>query len=712
MGNQADSGADARGAHLAADREEAAGGDEAAWAGGLNPQQRAAVDHDGGPLVIQAGAGTGKTATLVARVARLLEGGVAGERILLVTFSRRAAQEMIRRVGALTDPALARGIHAGTFHAVAHRVLRRHGRSLGLGEGFTVLDQADAAELVKLVRAEVVEESSRQGPRRRFARADTVLSVYSRVVNAQVPVDEAVRTWFPWCGEDIDGLREIFRGYTERKRAGFLLDFDDLLLYWRAALADPSLGPVLAGAYDHVLVDEYQDTNLVQAAILRHLRSDDDRLTVVGDDAQAIYSFRAANVRNLLDFERDWPGATTVTLEHNYRSTQPVLDLANAVVAGLSEGRPKQLWSDQPGGARPILATCPDEAAQADAVCDTLLEYYERGVLLRAQAVLFRTGHHSDLVEVELRRRRIPFVKYGGLRFLEAAHVRDLAALLRVLDNPWDELAWPRVLGLADGVGPAATRRLLEALGVRPRRDGDGSGDADPLQRFVGGTRPAPGRAGGDLDALAAGLADCRGELPPGAQVERLREILDPMIRRRYDHAEVRLRDFDQLARLAVGSPSRAALLADLTLDPPSATGDLAGPPLLDDDYVVLSTVHSAKGGEWDVVHVIHASDGNFPSDMATGDQASIDEERRLFYVALTRARRHLHVYAPLRYHFGGQSGRGDRHGYAPRTRFLPPELDHLLEHRAVRSATEDVAPAAGVVALADTVARDLSGLW
>lgn len=687
--------------------------DEPRWSVGLNPEQRAAVDHDGGPLVIQAGAGTGKTATLVARLARLLDEGLSPERILLVTFSRRAAQEMLRRVGGLTDAAVAGRIHAGTFHAVAHRTLRRHGRALGLGEGFTVLDQADATDLVRLVRADVVEESRTRGTIRRFPRPDTVLSVYSRVVNTQVPLEEAVRRWYPWCAEDVEGLREVFSAYHERKRCGHLLDFDDLLLYWRAALADPSLGPVLAGAYDHVLVDEYQDTNIVQADILARLRSTDRRLTVVGDDAQAIYSFRAATVRNLLDFTSQWPGATTVALEHNYRSTQPVLDLANAVVAQMGEGSAKRLWADQPGGLRPVLATCPDEAAQADAVCDTILEHYERGCALRSQAVLFRTGHHSDLVEVELRRRRVPFVKYGGLRFLEAAHVRDLAALLRVLDNPWDEMAWPRVLGLAEGVGPAASRRLLAALGVRPRRPGGSdAGDRDPLDRFIGGDRPAPGRALEALRSLAQALDECRSGIAPGAQVERLRLALDPIVRHRYDHAEVRLRDLDQLAHLAAGAPSRAALVADMTLDPPASTSDLAGPPHLDDDYVVLSTVHSAKGGEWDVVHVIHAADGMFPSDMATGDAAGVDEERRLFYVALTRARRHLHIYAPLRYHHGGPGGRGDRHSFAQRTRFLPPDVDSLLEHRAVRTATEDVAQAPASGPVVDAVGRDLGGLW
>jgi DNA helicase II / ATP-dependent DNA helicase PcrA len=683
------------------------------WLAGLNDQQRQAVEHEGGPLMILAGAGTGKTKTLVCRLARLIATGTPAERILLVTFSRRAADEMVRRVGTLTDPAVARQVQAGTFHAVAHHLLTRYGTSIGLGGGFSVLDQGDAAELMALVRGEVVaaaaDEPAGSGRRTRFPRPDTLLSVYSRVVNAQMPLDPILRTSFPWCADDVDGIRTVFGAYTDRKQAGHLLDFDDLLLYWRAAILDPGLGPVLAGLYDHVLVDEYQDTNVLQADILRGLRQHDRRLTVVGDDAQAVYSFRAATVRNLLDFPEQFPGASTVTLEQNYRSTQPILDLANAVVAEMGSGFAKSLWTAEPAGSRPVLATCPSEASQADAVCDLVLEHLELGMALREQAVLFRAAHHSDLLELELRRRRIPFVKYGGLRFLEAAHVRDLVALLRVVDNPWDELAWHRILLLLDGVGPATSRRLLADLGIRPRAtEGD-----DPLARFVGSDRPAIPKAEPALGGLAAALACCRSDdLDAPAQVDALRHALDPLIRRKYDHADVRLRDLDQLARLASPTTTRARLVAELTLDPPASTGDLAGPPHLDDDYLILSTVHSAKGGEWRAVHVIHAADGMFPSDMATGSPSGIDEERRLFYVALTRAREHLHIYAPLRYHHASSRGWGDRHSYAQRTRFLPPSVDHLIEHRAVRDHAPVEMAAAPRADLPDAVQGALRALW
>lgn len=685
-----------------------------AWAEGLNDRQRQAVNHAGGPLLVLAGAGTGKTRTLVARLARLIGEGVPPERIALVTFSCRAADEMVRRAGALTDHAVARRVESGTFHAVAHHLLRLHGSAVGLNEGWSVLDAGDAVELMGLVRADI-RAGGDPSSARRFPKAQTLASIYSRVVNAGDPLATVVADAYPWCNDDIGTMAVIFRAYTARKRDSGLVDFDDLLLFWRAAVGHPTLGPALAGRYDHVLVDEYQDTNAIQADILSGLCSAGTGLTVVGDDAQAIYGFRAASVRNLLDFSQRFAGATTVVLEQNYRSTQPTLDLANAVLEEMGEGSAKRLWTSRSGGRRPILATCADEATQVDAVCDVIGEHFERGVALRDQVVLARAAHHTDLLELELNRRRLPFVKFGGLRFVEAAHVKDLAACLRILDNPFDELAWPRVLGLLDGIGPAITIRLLAELGVRPRGGGSaGSGGlagGDPLSVFLGPDRPRLRTPPDELAGLVNALGDCLGDgLVAGAQVERLTVALDPLIRRRYDHAEVRLRDFSALAA-STPATSRSALVAELALRPPMSTGDLAGPPVLDDDWLTLSTVHSAKGGEWRVVHVIHAADGMFPSDLATGSTSGIDEERRLFYVALTRAQEQLHLYAPLRYHHGGAMRQGDRHSWAQRTRFLPPTLDPLLEHRAVRSVSEDQ-PIGGHEQFTGAVEEFLSGLW
>jgi len=673
----------------------------------LNAAQQRVVDHGDGPLLVIAGAGTGKTKTLAARVATLIDRGVRPERILLLTFSRRAATEMLRRAAQVTDPAAARLVWGGTFHAIGHRLLRVHGAALGLAAGFSVLDQGDAAELMGLVRSEVASEVQD----RRFPRKDTLLAIYSRVANTQQPLRDVLDRTFPWCATDADSIAALFSGYTERKRAQQLLDFDDLLLFWASATRQPRLAARLEGLFDHVLVDEYQDTNRVQAEIVRAMTRTACGVMVVGDDAQAIYGFRAATVRNILDFPSEYPGTTVVALEENYRSTPPILAVANAVMAQAAERHDKHLWSQRPPGRTPRLVTCADEQSQADEVCDAVLAHYEEGTALRDQVVLFRAAHHSDLLEVELTRRDIPFVKYGGLRFLEAAHIKDLLALLRVLDNPYDELAWFRALQLVDGVGPASARRLLATMGVRPR-----SGDArHPVERVLDAGAAVRVGARGELAGLGAALAACADgdRIEPAAQVARLRQFLDPVLRRRYDQAESRLHDLEELEHLALTYGNRSQLVAELVLDPPAATSDLAGPPSLDEDYLVLSTVHSAKGGEWDAVHVIHAADGMFPSDLATRDPEEIDEERRLFYVALTRARDHLHVYFPLRY-FHRRVGCDDRHHYGQLTRFLPPVTHDLFERHHPAARTSEAFAVAGqpTKPLGADVDRALEALW
>ena len=677
-----------------------------ATAEALNQAQRRVVDHGDGPLLVVAGAGTGKTKTLAARVAALLQRGVQPERILLLTFTRRAAAEMLSRAARSADPAAARRVWGGTFHAVAHRILRHHGATVGLGSEFSVLDQGDAADLMGLVRSDRSAASSRG----RFPRQDTLVTIYSRVANTQRPLREVLERAFPWCVGDAEAIGRVFAEYAERKRAQQLLDFDDLLLFWAAAAAHASLGPVLSDLFDHVLVDEYQDTNALQAGIVRAMTRHADGVMVVGDDAQAIYSFRAATVHNILAFPNQYPGTEIIALEENYRSTPSVLAVANAVIAEASARHDKQLWSRRPDARRPRLVTCADEQSQAAAVCDTVLSHYEEGIELRDQAVLFRAAHHSAVLELELGRRNVPFVKYGGLRFLEAAHIKDLLALLRVLDNPYDELAWFRALRLADGVGPGHARRLLATLGVRPRSD-DAATAADRLRRAA---QSAPRSARAELTTLADALAACADGTPePSLQVGALRRALDPLLRRRYPHAEARLRDLEELEHLAAAYPTRGQLVAELTLDPPAATGDLAGPPSLDEDFLVLSTVHSAKGGEWDAVHVIHAADGMFPSDLATGSPDEIEEERRLFYVAVTRARDHLHIYFPLRY-FHRRYGVDDAHHYAQLTRFLPSETRRLFDcsqHGRVASAVTVVADNDAVPVDVDVDAA-LRALW
>jgi DNA helicase-2/ATP-dependent DNA helicase PcrA len=613
----------------------------------LNPEQRAAATHDGGPLLILAGAGTGKTTALSARVAWLIEQGTPAERIVLLTFTRRAAREMLQRVRTMTGGRAS--VLGGTFHSVAHRFVRLHAASLGLGPQFAVLDAGDAADLLDLIR----EEHGHARERRRFPRPSTLLDIYSRTVNFGRPLSDVVAESFPWCEDHVEAMATLFKAYAARKRALGALDLDDLLLYWRALVLDEVVGAALEDSFDHVLIDEYQDVNGLQVEIVRGLRRRRRELTVVGDDLQAIYGWRAASADHILSFGAHFPDAAVVTLERNYRSGEPILATANALAGDFKRAYRKQLRAERPAGAAPKLVYCRDDSAQAVEVCERVLEAREQGIDLRAQAVLMRTSHDSDLLELELQRRQIPFVKYGGLRYLEAAHVKDLLALFRLLDNPGNELAWFRVLQLLDGVGPVTARKATNEL-------------------LAGGSWPAAAPLTEALDA--ARKAD-----GPGQQAEVLRDALAPLIEERYPDGAVRLEDLERLVAAARQAHDLGHFASELALDPPQSSGDLAGPPHLDEDYLVLSTVHSAKGLEWEAVHVLALYDGNFPADMACGSAESIEEERRLLYVAITRARRQLHLYVPVRY-YHRPYGRDDAHGYGKASRFLTPAVRETCE--------------------------------
>ena len=665
----------------------------------LNPRQRSAVTHgaaqaDGrfcaGPLLVIAGAGTGKTGTLAHRVAHLLVAGVRPERILLLTFSRRAAAEMTSRAEHIIAGARRASAAScagprivlpwsGTFHAIGARMLRLHASRLGLDPAFGVLDRGDAADLLDLLRHELGLSRGE----RRFPGKDTCLAIYSQRVNTGHALEEVLSAQFPWCRDLHDPLRGLFRAYVERKQAHRVLDFDDLLLYWCQMLEDPAMARQASAGFDHVLVDEYQDTNVLQARILAALRPDGDGLTVVGDDAQAIYSFRGATVDNILGFAKQFAApAVVVTLEDNYRSTAPILAAANALMAGADRQYRKSLRACRDGGARPQLVTVTDDVAQAGFVVDRVLEHREAGILLRHQAVLFRNAHHSDLLEIELMRRNVPFVKYGGLKFLEAAHVKDLLAILRWADNPHNGIAAFRVLKLLQGFGPATAARAFARMSARGH-------DFAALHGF-----DAPVASGPAWPAFVELLVALSGPAVPwSGQVGRVRQWYEPLLERLYDSAAVRAADLDMLERLSGQYPDRERFLTELTLDPPQVTGDLAGDPLRDDDYLVLSTVHSAKGQEWDAVYLLCVADGNFPSEFATGNPAGVDEERRLLYVAMTRARDWLYLMEPQRYYVTAQSRRGDRHVYGARSRFLDESVLACLDRRAFRG-TAPVDPA------------------
>src|SRR6267142_2045516 len=527
----------------------------------LNPGQLAAAQHPATPLLIIAGAGTGKTNTLAHRVAHLIKEGADPGRILLLTFTRRAAEIMTRRAERIVGKQ-ARVSWSGTFHSVANRLLRLHANAVSLDPSFTVLDRSDSADLLNVVRNDL---GFAKLPAR-FPKKDTCLAIYSHAVNAREPVEQTL-----------------------------------------------------------------------QAEIVLALSKGHRSVTVVGDDAQAIYAFRGATVRNILDFPNRFdPPASVIKLEQNYRSVQPILDASNAVIGLAAASFRKNLFSERRSEQQPVLVAAKDEQAQADHIVERVLEHREAGIPLHHQAVLMRTAHHSDLLEIELGRRNIPFVKYGGLKFLEAAHVKDVVCILRWAENPRDDIAGFRVLQLLPGLGPAHARRILNST--------------DRLDRRISTVPTAAHREWPPLYELISTLRDATAW--PG-QLGMVRKWYEPQLERLYEGGAIRVADLETLEGLSRNHASRESFLSDLTLDPPEALGDLAADPLIDDDYLILSTIHSAKGQEWDVVYILNVVDGCIPSDMATGSKEEIEEERRLLYVAMTRARDHLHLIQPHRFYTG-----------------------------------------------------------
>jgi DNA helicase II / ATP-dependent DNA helicase PcrA len=676
----------------------------------LNPQQRRAVEHGGselaeaGPLLIIAGAGSGKTNTLAHRVAHLIVGGADPRRMLLLTFSRRAAAEMRRRVEHIAAQALrertpaanAAGVSwSGTFHAIGARLLREYAERIRLDRAFTIHDREDSADLINLLRHDLGFSKTEK----RFPAKNTCLAIYSRAVNSEAPLDEVLDSYFPWCTDWQAELRALFAAYVEAKQRQHVLDYDDLLLYWAQMMAESTIAADVSDRFDHVLVDEYQDTNRLQAAILLALKPNGSGLTVVGDDAQSIYSFRAATVRNILDFPGHFsPRAEIITLEHNYRSTQPILAAANAVIDLAAERFTKNLKSDRASAERPRLVSVQDETEQARYVAEQILKNRECGLALKAQAVLFRASHHSGPLEIELARRNVPFVKFGGLKFLEAAHIKDVLAFLRFCENTRDRVAGFRTLQLLPGVGPATAGRALDCMAERP----------DPARELVAFTPPAAARA--DWLDFVETLRLLHGKAAGWpAELDLVCRWYEPHLRRLHEDAAVRQADLVQLAQIAQIFQSRERFLTELTLDPPGATSDEAGTPLLDEDYLILSTIHSAKGQEWKAVFVLNCVDGCIPADLSTGTSAEIEEERRLLYVAMTRAKDHLHLVVPQRFYAHSQRGSGDRHVYAARTRFIPSDILHLFERctwPTAAAANRAVAPAGEAIDIAARLRR------
>jgi DNA helicase II / ATP-dependent DNA helicase PcrA len=629
------------------------------YAAALNSQQLAAVTAGEGPSLVIAGAGSGKTRTLVYRVAYLIDSGIDPSHILLLTFTRKSSQEMLDRAGELIGVRSER-VRGGTFHSVANMLLRRYGRPIGLEPGFTILDRGDAEDLIALVRAQLgLNEKDK-----RFPRKGTIAEMFSKAENTLRPLAEIVVEEFDHFSDHLEALEQLQRGYQASKRQRQLVDYDDLLvLLRRLVMEDEGVRRTISSLYRYILVDEYQDTNRLQADVVRHLASTHQNVMVVGDDAQSIYAFRGATFKNIMEFPSLFPGTTIYKLEENYRSTQPILNLANTIIEEAKEKYSKHLFTRKLDGPLPVLVEAAGENAQSRFIAQKILELREEGVPLSEMAVLFRSSFHSFDLEIELSRHGLPFIKRGGVKFIETAHVKDLLAHMRVVANPLDAVSWHRVLMLVEGVGPKKAQDVMAAL-VKSDK---------PYHAL----REMTGRSGKGLKDLALTLESLAGsgDLRPAEQVNHIYEYYLPILKTQYDDYPKRMRDLDHLQTIAEGYQEVETFLSDLALEPPD--GSVAGVEATDrdDERLVLSTIHSAKGLEWQCVFVIWIVDGRFPSVYSFSEDEGLEEERRLFYVSVTRAKRHLYLTYPI-----NVFDRGSGMILSKPSRFLDPVLPGQLD--------------------------------
>ncbi len=629
------------------------------YAAALNSQQLAAVTAGEGPSLVIAGAGSGKTRTLVYRVAYLIDSGIDPSHILLLTFTRKSSQEMLDRAGELIGVRSER-VRGGTFHSVANMLLRRYGRSIGLEPGFTILDRGDAEDLIALVRAQLgLNEKDK-----RFPRKGTIAEMFSKSENTLRPLDEIVVEEFDHFSDHLDALEQLQRGYQASKRQRQLVDYDDLLvLLRRLVMEDEGVRRTISSLYRYILVDEYQDTNRLQADIVRHLASTHQNVMVVGDDAQSIYAFRGATFKNIMEFPSLFPGTIIYKLEENYRSTQPILNLANTIIEAATERYSKHLFTRKLDGPLPVLVEAAGENAQSRFIAQKILELREEGVPLSEMAVLFRSSFHSFDLEIELSRHGLPFIKRGGVKFIETAHVKDLLAHMRVVANPLDAVSWHRVLMLVEGVGPKKAQDVMAAL-VKSDK---------PYHAL----REMTGRSGKGLKDLALTLESLAGsgDLRPAEQVNHIYEYYLPILKTQYDDYPKRMRDLDHLQTIAEGYQEVETFLSDLALEPPDGSAAGVEATDRDDERLVLSTIHSAKGLEWQCVFVIWIVDGRFPSVYSFSEDEGLEEERRLFYVSVTRAKRHLYLTYPI-----NVFDRGSGMILSKPSRFLDPVLPGQLD--------------------------------
>jgi DNA helicase II / ATP-dependent DNA helicase PcrA len=629
------------------------------YRGALNAQQLAAVTAGEGPSLVIAGAGSGKTRTLVYRVAYLIDSGVDPSNILLLTFTRKSAQEMLQRVGELIG-ARSQRVCGGTFHSVANLLLRRYGRSIGVEPGFTILDRGDAEDLIALVRSQLgLNEKDK-----RFPRKGTIMEMISKSANTLRSLDEIILDEFGHFADHAEDLGRLQKAYQAAKRQKQLLDYDDLLVMLRQLLLlDESARTTISRQYRYILVDEYQDTNRLQAEVIRQLATLHNNVMVVGDDSQSIYGFRGATFKNIMEFPALFPGATMYKLEENYRSTQPILNLANCIIDEAVEKYTKRLFTRKIDGPLPSLVEAAGEHTQSRFIAQKILELREEGIPLSEMAVLFRSSFHSFDLEIELSRKGLPFIKRGGVKFIETAHVKDLLAHVRVIANPLDTVSWHRVLMLVEGVGPKKAQDLLAAL-VKSDK---------PFQAL----REVTGRSSAGLKNLANTLESLAGaeDRRPEQLISHAYEYYLPILKEQYDDYPKRIRDLDHLQTIAEGYPAVDEFLADLALEPPDSSAVGVDAPDRDDERLVLSTIHSAKGLEWQCVFVIWVVDGRFPSVYSFVADEELEEERRLFYVAVTRAKRNLFLTYPI-----NVFDKGSGMLLSKPSRFLDPVTPALLD--------------------------------
>jgi DNA helicase-2/ATP-dependent DNA helicase PcrA len=599
----------------------------------LNEPQYQAVTASDGPLLVVAGAGSGKTRTLVYRVAWLVEQGVSPDSILLLTFTRRAAREMISRAASMLDHRCQR-VLGGTFHWLANRVLLRFSRRVSIDPGFSIIDRSDAEDVINfLAGSSGLRERHRDFPKKR-----TIAELFSKAVNREEPLSEILgrEYWqFLQYQQELTGLWERYGSY---KREHHMMDFDDLLVYLRKLLREhEDVCEKLSSQYRYILVDEYQDTNLLQADIVQAMAAVHRNIMVVGDDSQSIYSFRGAHFRNILDFPKSFPETKIFKLEENYRSPQPILNVANNIIDAAKEKYTKCLHTQRTGGSAPLLVRPADEGAQSEYVCEKIEELQLRGVPLKEIAILFRASYHSFDLEVALTKRAIPFVKYGGFKFIESAHVKDVLAHLRALKNPRDRISWNRLLLLIKNIGSKRSQEILAHLG-------QGEPSLSRLASYAKKFREDHGLH--RLVHLFEELSE------PGLSVsQKVREVrayYEPILMARYDDYPKRLRELDYLQDWTVRYDRMEDFLTDVALEPPNANLPESDPQLAE-DHLILSTIHSAKGMEWNAVFLISAVEGRLPSNHAYGDEKMLEEERRLVYVAVTRAKEFLFLCSPRR---------------------------------------------------------------